>query len=369
MNNLLDFYKLQIFHDSYIINTKNLTEVDKYFPVHRIILSHKSNVFKTLFETYSKPLAFHSDGKPIYYIGDNISNNNLDYFLQYFYMENAISNYYENIIEDIDTLRCLCDLFERFNIDKYQIYLANAFIKIFNMQPILINSLINISILYNLNTILSDIINKYIHSNEFCLDLQGKYSETIIKLLIEIINNQKLPYNKRLLICYKLGKHKSINNYIRYILFSQINIKFNKISVKKLYDMTPTIYKQAYIVTSSILYQKSLKNYCNNIIIWYPYVIESYSFGKVIDIINIDNNKCKIKLKTITHIGKVGSTEYIIFFTKKNDKLQLMIEFSPIKIIKYIEINDDICEHICETQFSKEDIIKLLDSYCYECFI
>ena len=372
MNNPnLVFYTTPIFHDSYITHTNNINEIEVYFPIHKVLLASKSEVFKTLFKNYPNPILLHpEDQKPVYYIGGNISPKIIDYFLQYFYLEtHNVSKYYVKIIEsNHNILDPLCYLFEKYYVENYKSFMTKSFKHVLDNNPEYINDLIDTCMIYGLDQILMQLINDYITNEDSnCyLDLHGKHSNVVNKLIMDYIetyiNGHVFKYNK----CNYLSKHHSMTTELRYDLFTKVNIHLSKIKYNKL--IPTSVYIQGLLAISNLLFthydDKMTSTFSSGFITWYPLVYHKYYIGTVVDITKINTEQPMIKFTDYCNVWKLDAN-YIVFFHETEDgDLELITDIKPVKVLE--ELDDQI---IIDQPISQEDIVKILDTECYYCII
>jgi hypothetical protein len=335
MNPNLVFYKKTVFNDGYITNTDQLDKIERYFPIHKVFLSSKSKIFKTLFENHNKPICLHpNDKKEVYYISGDIPLDVLDYFLQYFYIEDKnAQKFYSNIIKNNkNLLNWLCDLFEKYDISEYKSFMLKSFKLTLTNYPEYINDLINTCIIYKLDQILIQLIHQYIEKKyKYYLNLQSQHSKVIIDLLIICINTYINSNNTKYNICEFLAKHKTMTPEIKLSIFSNINIYVPGINQNNL--IKTYIYEEDY---KSFMYlmDAHYANYKNSITSnyyddddkytpkkWYPLILKGNYIGTVSKINPFGKNQMKIIFRDCK-IEEEPDCNYLVFYESDNKILQ-----------------------------------------------
>ena len=391
----LKFYELPLFHDAYITNNDQIDKIDNLFPIHKIFLASKSDIFNTLFDNHGdKPLMLNPTDKiPIYYIGKNLDLKSLDYFLRYFYLnnKNCLEDYYKELINNIKILENLCDLFERYSIKNYKNFISKSFEHIFNNDQSTINNLIDLCVLYGLDITLYTLISMYLkNKNEnYYLDL-SKYQDTLMHVIYNYcdqISRGKNTYKFQ--ICNYLNSHKSITPKFKFDLLAKLKIHIY--SIDKCHLLSCNIYYDGYMALCYLLYSHYNDDRGGNRITkcYYPLISKCGLIGKVKDILHIDSNNPKIIIYSIsgflsesTYINKTNHVVFVnVDISEDEDgdehrEENLITNIYPLKIISRSNIIDNSFEIITEytdyyegNKLTDEDRIKLVDVNIYRCFI
>lgn len=378
----LIFYETPIFHDAYITNTTQIDNIECLFPIHKVFLASKSEVFKTLFKNYEKPLILHEeDQKPIYYVGEKLSSKCLDLFLRYFYLtEGYEGSYYVEPIkilieEEPSIIIHLCDLFERYSIECYKTFMLYPLEQIQKDYPEKINTLIGICMLYGLDLILNQIMTNYLNTrDDKSLDLT-KHTNIIINIIYNYITNIDRHYI-RYKICNFLSKHESMNSKIKYTLFSKLDIDFYRITYDSLIECN--LYDTHDRAILRLIYEH-YRHYKSRdrgkIINSYPLILNYYVMGQVSDI-NIKSDNLKIIINNMNPICNTNLTykiNYIVFVSELSGSITPVEDIFPLELLKSREdppkLTLTVKNKYEDIKLTQEDVVKLIDTIVYYCFV